>query len=222
MRTSRTKTFPSGPSLGILMFALGLAAAAAFQADQSRLAPANEGEARSNEFWPPARIMDVVGVAAGMTVAEIGAGRGRNVVYLADRVGPSGRVYAEDIDAEALRFLAERCRRGGFDNVEAVLGGLTETRLPGGALDVLLVIGSYQHFSDPVALMRNARAALKEGGRAALVDHFAERDGPNDVSEETMLAQMERAGFAFERVERAFGEAAGAVYLFRLGPGPLR
>jgi ubiquinone/menaquinone biosynthesis C-methylase UbiE len=212
----------AAPALTGFILCLGAIFVEAGPNPQSRLAPANAGEARSNEVWPPPRIMDVAGIAAGMAVAEIGAGRGRNVVHLADRVGPSGKVYAEDIDAKALQFLEERCRRAGFDNVEAILGGLTEPRLPAGALDAILVIGSYQHFSDPVALMRNARAALKEGGRAAIVDRFAETDGPNDVSEETMLAQMERAGFVFERIERAFGSEAGAVYLFRFSPGPSR
>ena len=66
--------------------------------------------------------MDIIGAAAGMTIAEIGAGQGRYVVHLADRVGPEGRIYAEDIDGKALRHLAERCRRVGFANVETVLG----------------------------------------------------------------------------------------------------
>jgi putative transposase len=52
--------------------------------------------------------MDVAGVAAGMTVTEIRAGQGRSVVHLADRAGPQGKVYTENIVADALRHLAER------------------------------------------------------------------------------------------------------------------
>ena len=186
-------------------------------AGQSRLAPANANEARVNERWPPARIMDVIGVAAGMTVAEIGAGRGRIVVHLADRVCPEGKVYAEDIDDGALQDLEDRCRRVGFTNVIAILGDLSDPKLPPGALDSIVVIASYQHFSDPVTLMRNARAALKKDGVVATVDWFAEKDSQFSVSEETMKSQMKSAGFVFERLDRSLETTQGGIiYLFRL------
>lgn len=204
------------PGWRFLLGLLLLVGTAFSQAGQSRIAPENATEARANELWPPARIMDVVGVVDGMTVAEIGAGRGRNVVHLADRVGPHGRVYAEDIDAEALRHLAERCRRVGFANVFAVLGDVSDPKLPPGALDSIVVIGSYQHFTDPVALMRNARAALKADGVVAIVDRFAGQDGPYSVSEGTMKAQMKNAGFVFKRLDKPFETGRGSVYLFRL------
>jgi len=188
------------------------------QAGRDRLAPDTEAEARSNSLQPPDRVMDVIGLAAGMSIAEIGAGKGRYVVHLADRVGPEGRVYAEDIDAGSLGYLAERCRRGGFANVETILGELTDPKLPAEALDLVFVIGSYQHFDDPVTLMRNARAALKTNGRAAIVDRFAEKDSRYDVSEETMMAQMEKAGFVLERIDKSIEAAGGSIiYLYRRG-----
>ncbi len=96
------------------------------QVEKNRLAPENANEARLNGLQPPDKVMDIIGLAAGMRIAEIGAGRGRYVVHLADRVGPEGRVYAQDIDAEALRHCAERCRRCGFNNVETILGDQTD------------------------------------------------------------------------------------------------
>ncbi len=185
------------------------------QAEKSRLAPENASEAQANLRWPPERIIDKIGVTAGMAVAEIGAGRGRIVVYLADRVGPQGKVYAEDIDSDALRHLAERCLRVGFTNVEVVLGDVTDPKLPEGTLDLILIVGSYQHFSDPVALMLNARPALKENGTVAIGDRFAEKDGPNGVSEETMKRQMIDAGFVFERVDKSLEDNKLYIYLFR-------
>jgi len=186
------------------------------QAEKNRLAPDNETEARVNERQPPGKVMDIIGLAAGMSVAEIGAGRGRYVVHLADRVGPDGQVYAEDIDADALRYLTERCRRGGFTNVETILGDVADPKLPPGALDVILIIGSYQHFADPVTLMRYARSSLKNTGRVAIVDRFAEKDSPSAVSEETMKTQMKDAGFVFERIDKSLETTRGGnIYLFR-------
>ena len=191
---------------------------APFPAERDRLAPETEAEARANALQPPARVMDILGLATGMNIAKIGAGKGRYVVHLADRVGPEGRVYAEDIDAEALRHLVERCRLGGFANVEVILGEATDPKLPRGALDLIFIVGSYQHFSDPVALMRNARTALKKGGRAAVVDRFAARDTRYDVTEKTMFDQMEKASFVLERIDRSLEAGGGGnIYLFKQG-----
>ena len=132
------------------------------------LKPANRNEARLNGLQPPDQVMDAIGVKAGMVVAEIGAGRGRYVVQLAVRVGESGKVYAEDIDLKSLQYLEKRCERGGLKNVTTILGEVTEPKLPQGELDLVFVISSYHHFADPVALMRNARPALKPTGIVAI------------------------------------------------------
>jgi SAM-dependent methyltransferase len=203
----------------IVAFAcVGLLAGPAFPGPQEGpTAPENENEARLNRLQPSAQVMDIIGLAAGMTVAEIGAGNGRYVVHLADRVGPTGRVYAEDIDAEALRHLKERCRRNGFANVETILGDATDPKLPAGALDLIFVISSYHHFGDPVALMRNARSALKPNGRLAIAEWVRDKDGRGDgTSPETMTDQMEKAGFALERTDTSFEANRLYIYLFRL------
>ena len=202
--------------LWLLAFALLLVGTAFSQAEKNRLAPENANEARLNNLQPPAKVMDIIGLAAGMSIAEIGAGRGRYVVHLADRVGPEGKVYAEDINAESLRHLAQRCRRGGFTNVETILGDLTDPKLPPGALDLIFVISSYHHFSDPVALMRNARTALKANGRLAIAEWIPEKDGRGEgTSTESMTAKMESAGFVLERIDKSLEANELYIYLFR-------
>ena len=107
---------------------------------QGALEPENENEARLNRLQPPDRVMDAVGVAPGQVVAEIGAGRGRYAVQLAARVGAEGRVYAEDIDADALKYLRARCDRWNIRNVETVLGEVNHPRLPPDSLDLIFII----------------------------------------------------------------------------------
>jgi ubiquinone/menaquinone biosynthesis C-methylase UbiE len=207
-------------SLGMLALSCLLAALAFSQAEKNRLAPENANEARLNKLQPPDKVMDIIGAAAGMTIAEIGAGWGRYVVHLADRVGPGGKVYAEDIDDEALRHLAERCRRGSFANVETILGDLADPKLPPGALDLIFVISSYHHFGDPVALMRKARPALKASGRLAIAEWVPEKDGRGEgTTPEKMTAQMERAGFTLERIDKSLEANELYIYLFRPRPG---
>lgn len=203
--------------LGMLTCLCLLIGTAFSQASKDRLAPENANEARLNMLQPPDKVMDIIGVAAGMAIAEIGAGQGRYVVHLADRVGPEGRVYAEDIDADALRHLMERCKRGGFANVEAIRGDSTDPKLPPGKLDLIFVISSYHHFGDPVALMRNARAALRASGRLAIAEWIPDNDGQGTgTSPGKLTAQMESAGFALERIDKSLESNRLHVYLFRL------
>lgn len=200
-----------------LMAAVWLTAGIAIpQAVQDRLAPANANEARLNRLQPPARVMDIIGLKAGMAVAEIGAGEGRYIVHLADRVGPEGKVYAEDIDADSLRRCAERCRRGGFGNVTTIVGDVADPKLPAGALDLIFCISSYHHFDDPSALMAKARKSLKPDGRAAIAEWAPPPNGRGEgTTPEAMKEQMEKAGFRLERIDRSFEADRLLIYLFR-------
>jgi SAM-dependent methyltransferase len=187
----------------------------ALPAQDSRVAPEDANEARLNRLQPPGQVMDIIGAAAGLTIAEIGAGRGRYVVHLAERVGPGGRIYAEDIDADALRHLAGRCRRAGFANVETILGDPSDPKLPAGTIDLIFVISSYHHFDDPVALMRKARTALKPAGRLAIAEWIPTKDNQGaGTPPEEMRTQMEKAGFVLERVDRSLEANGLNIYLF--------
>ena len=216
-RTIGKRLKESGPRiLACVCLLVGIAVS---QVEKSRLDPENANEARLNRLQPPDKVMDIIGLAVGMSIAEIGAGQGRYVVHLADRVGPSGKVWAEDINDDSLRHLAERCRRGGFDNVETILGDLTDPKLPPGELDLIFVISSYHHFSDPVTLMRNARPALKPAGCLAIAEWIPGKDGSGEGTlPETMTAQMESAGFILERIDKSFEDNRLYIYLFRLRP----
>jgi ubiquinone/menaquinone biosynthesis C-methylase UbiE len=188
--------------------------AAAYAQDTSTvagvLAPESPNEARLNRLQPPDQVMDAIGIQPGMTGAEIGAGRGRYVVQLAVRVGESGKIYAEDIDAAALKHLGRRCERWGLTNVVSVLGDVTDPRLPEGELDFIFVISAYHHFSDPVTLLRNAGSALKPEGMVAIGEWL------RSTSPEQIEADMSAAGYALERTE-TFLEANGLyIYVFRI------
>ena len=206
------------PVLWVLVCACFMAGTAFPQADKSRVAPENANEERLNRLQPPEKVMEIIGAAPGMTIAEIGAGQGRYVVHLADRVGSAGKVYAEDIDAGALRYLAERCRRNGFINVQPILGNPTDPKLPARQIDLIFVISSYHHFGDPVALLGRARAALKPAGRLAIAEWVPEQEGKGEgTSPEKMTAQMESAGFILDRIDKSLEANRMYIYLFRPG-----
>ena len=193
----------------LLIFFFASIQAGISQDRQNVLTPENANEARLNGLQPPEQVMDAIGIKPGMAVAEIGAGRGRYVVQMAVRVGEGGKVYAEDIDAASLRHLEKRCEKWGLEHVEAILGSVTDPKLPKGEMDVIFVISAYHHFSDPVTLMRNARASLKPGGVVAIGEWL------NATSPEQVEAQMKAAGYKLDRTETFLEKNNLNIYIFR-------
>jgi ubiquinone/menaquinone biosynthesis C-methylase UbiE len=184
------------------------------------LTPDNANEVRLNRLQPPDRVLDAIGVRPGMTVAEIGAGQGRYAVQLAVRVGPSGKVYAEDIDADALDYLRQRCQRWGLEQVTIVHGEVNDPKLPPGKLDLIWVVSSYHHFDDPVALLRQARSALKADGRLAVGEWCTINEtGHHATTSENIIKQMAAAGYVFERTETFLKANNFLIYLFSNGRG---
>jgi ubiquinone/menaquinone biosynthesis C-methylase UbiE len=181
------------------------------------LTPESSNEARLNRLQPPDQVMDAIGIKSGMTVAEIGAGRGRYVVQLAVRVGENGRVYAEDIHLPSLRHLKERCRRWNLDYVKVIQGDVTDPKLPEGELDLIFIISSYHHFDDPVTLMRNARSSLKPDGILAIGEWLPRDGGGSEYrSPEQMEEQLKEAGYRLERIETLLQKNNMNLYIFRL------
>jgi len=182
------------------------------------LDPENALEARLSWLQPPDRVMDAIGLLPGMAIADIGAGRGRYTVQFAVRVGEKGKVYAEDIDAAALDYLKRRCQRWGLGNVEAIHGDPTDPKLPPGRLDLIFVISAYHHFSDPIALMRHARPALKADGRLAIGEWIPTSEGRGEgTPPATVTAQMNAAGFVLERIDQVIEANGMNIYIFRPG-----
>ena len=201
----------------LLVFLFASATAQDSQKQQNVLTPENANEARLNRLQPPDKVMDAIGISPGMVVAEVGAGHGRYVVQMAVRVGKKGKVYAEDINGAALSHLDKRCERWGLENVETILGGVTDPKLPEGELDLIFVISAYHHFSDPVLLLKNARSALKHNGKLA-IGEWTPRD-ENDHSgttPEKMEAQMNAAGYTLERIETFLKANYMYIYIFCL------
>lgn len=196
-----------------LCFGLSLFA----QETRSVLTPESFNEARLNGLQPPEQVMDAIGIKPGMTVAEIGAGRGRYVVQIAVRVGEGGKVYAEDIDAASLRHLEQRCSRWGLSQVKTILGEVNDPKLPQGELDVIFIISSYHHFDDPVTLLSKARSALKPDGILAIGEWLPKEGGGSEYSTpEQMEEQMRSAGYSLLRIETFLQKNNMNLYIFRL------
>lgn len=123
-----------------------------------------------NDRQPPELVLEKAGFKEGMTVGEIGAGTGRMTLWIADKIGPDGTIYANDIDVQGLEHLRNRAMEAGFRNIRTIVGSVTEPRLPEGIIDVVFMINVFHHLDDPVALLKNTIPAFKPKGYLVIVD----------------------------------------------------
>lgn len=175
-------------------------------------------EVRINLRQPPARVIDAIGLAPGMVIGEVGAGTGRVAVWLAQRVGPAGHVYANDIDDAALSRLRTRCQKAGLRNLTTIVGTVTEPRFPPQSLDIAFMTNTYHHLQKPVELVRNLLPSLKKSGILAIVERDADRTTSKEeaTSKDDFLKQMAAAGFEVIRIETFLQE--DNIYIARPKP----
>lgn len=152
----------------------------------------------------PERALDLIGIAPGTTVADVGAGSGYMTSRLAARVGPSGKVYANDLQSGLLATVKDNAARAGRSNVETVLGTDTDARLPAAAIDLALLVDVYHEFSQPAAMLRSLRRALTPGGRLVLVEYRKEDPtlpiaDTHRMSVADVRREVEAEGFRFEQ-----------------------
>ena len=122
----------------------------------------------------PDQLVGLLNLRRGETVADIGAGTGYFTRRLAQAVGPTGRVLAEDVQPEMLTLLTNLTVRLGLTNITPVLGTVTDPRLPAASVDLALMVDVYHEFDLPYEMVQAICLALKPGGRLVLVEYRGE------------------------------------------------
>jgi SAM-dependent methyltransferase len=113
-------------------------------------------------------------IAKGSAVADVGAGSGYMTLKLARIVGPTGRVYANDIQPGMLELLQKNVTKAKLTNVTPVLGTQNDPKLPAGELDLVLMVDVYHELSDPQTMLAHIRESLKPDGRLVLIEYRGE------------------------------------------------
>ena len=127
--------------------------------------------------------MDELGIGEASVVADLGAGGGWFTIRLAHRVGPNGKVFAEDIQPEMIESIRRRVERENITNVHPVLGTPTNPNLKE-PVDAVLIVEAYYEMEAPEVLLRNVAKALKPTGRVGIVEHTKNGGGPGPPMEE--------------------------------------
>jgi cyclopropane fatty-acyl-phospholipid synthase-like methyltransferase len=139
------------------------------------------------------RVMDILAIVPGKTVADIGAGSGWFTVRAAKRVGDTGTVYAVDINPEAIRYIEARIRKENLHNVKPVLGKPDDPLLPA-KVDAVLLLKTYHEVAQPITLLRNLRSSLAAGARIGVIDRNGNGEN-HGVSREVVIREANEGGY---------------------------
>jgi ubiquinone/menaquinone biosynthesis C-methylase UbiE len=131
---------------------------------------AYEGIGR-DRWQRPDEVLRALAIPAGAQVADLGAGGGYFTFRLAAAAGPTGRVYAVDVDPGMVDYLRERAAREGARTVVPVLATADDARLPAASVDLLFTCNTYHHLTDRAAYFTRLRPVLRGGGRVAVVEY---------------------------------------------------
>jgi SAM-dependent methyltransferase len=134
------------------------------------ISPIWHSEEERDAAGEPRQLVRLLGIKAGMTVADIGAGSGYYVARLAPIVGERGLVIAEDVMPEYLQSLRDRVRNSELHNVVVAPGEPHDPRLPAHTVDIAILVHMYHEIMQPYGLHYNLAPALKSGGRVGIVD----------------------------------------------------
>ena len=154
---------------------------------------------RESEEAPDAAL-DAIGIRKGSTVADIGAGAGYFTWRMAERVGPEGTVYGEDIQPGMLELLKKNVAERGLHNVKTVLGKMDDPKLPAGKIDLVLLVDVYHEFSQPRKMLQRIRQSLQRDGRLVLLEYRKEDPAipirpEQKMSVEEVKSEVEPEGF---------------------------
>jgi len=139
------------------------------------------------------RVMNILGISSGKSVADIGAGSGWFTVRAAKRVG-IGTVYAVDINSEAVGHIRERAQKEQLQNVKTILSVPDDPQLPKESVDAVLVLKTYHEVAHPAELLRNLRPALRSGAKVGIIDRNGNGEN-HGVASDVVIREAKEAGY---------------------------
>ncbi|MEX1128172.1 MAG: class I SAM-dependent methyltransferase [Vicinamibacterales bacterium] len=161
------------------------------------------------EFEEPSRALfryraamtGLMQVKPGMTVGEVGAGSGYLSRYIAEKVGPAGHVYANELENKMVAYMKDRAAREGFVNFTAVKGTATSTGFEPASLDAVAAVYAFSFFDDREAMLKSMHASLTPGGVMLIVDLPSEQVGSAmvGIDADDVTKQATAAGFIYVR-----------------------
>jgi ubiquinone/menaquinone biosynthesis C-methylase UbiE len=140
------------------------------------------------------RVMDILHIAPGKNVADIGAGSGWFTVRAARRITNTGTVFAVDINPESIDYITRRAQKEKLENVKTILGGADNPKLPAHQVDAVLMLKTYHEIAKPVSLLKNLRPSLQPGALVGIIDRNGNGEN-HGVNKDVVLKEAAQAGY---------------------------
>ncbi len=159
---------------------------------------------RRDKFLQPELLMDTIGVKTGMAIGEVGAGEGYFTFKLSDRVGPEGRIYANDIKKSVLETVEEKSEEENFENISVVYGEIEDPLFPEKELDMIVMMMVYHDLEKPVIFFRNLKKYLKLGANVVIIDRDPDRwdqGWDHFMTKDEILDSVKQADYTLVRLE---------------------
>jgi arsenite methyltransferase len=153
-----------------------------------------------DEWQQPQKVIAALKIQPGSIVADLGSGGGYFTFRLADAVGPTGRVYAVDVDPDMIALVEKTIREKSLPNIEPIHAQPSNPLLPKSGVDLIFTSNTYHHIDNRVAYFGRLRQVLRPGGRVAVIDFdrraWIEGLLRHYTPSEFIKREMEQAGFA--------------------------
>ncbi len=156
------------------------------------------------------RVMDILKITEGKTVADIGAGSGWFTTRAAKRVGEKGKIFAVEINQEYIDYINNRAKKENFSNIQTVLGTEENPKLAENSVDAVLILKTYHEIGQPVKVLQNIRKSLRRDARVGIIDKNGKGDD-HGIDKEKVVEEAKRAGFVLKE-EFDFTKADGMDY----------
>lgn len=156
----------------------------------------SSAQSRRDKRDQPEKLIDIASVKPGMSIGEAGAGEGYFTFHLSRRVGEKGRIYANDIDKEALQKLNNRCKLEGVKNIQTVLGEIADPCFPVTELDMVIMLYAFHDFTEKEAWLKNVKKYMKDEANLLIFDG---QDAHTGMSKELVAELGGKTGFKLVR-----------------------
>lgn len=140
------------------------------------------------------RVMNILSIESGKNVADIGAGSGWFTVRAAKRVGADGKVFAVDINPDAISHIQDRTQQEQLSNVNAILSKPDDPLLPPDSVDAVLLLKTYHEVAHPIELLRNLRPALRAGAKVGVIDRNGNGEN-HGIGKDVVIREAQEAGY---------------------------
>jgi len=156
-----------------------------------------------DQWQQPEKVIAALQIRPGEKIADLGAGGGYFTFKLAAAAGPTGKVYAVDVDREMVELINNQAQKDSVKNVETILAKIDDPQLPKEGVDLIFTSNTYHHFDDRITYFTKLRKYLSPSGRLAIID-FDRRawfEGllRHYTPSEFIKREMEQSGYSLQQ-----------------------